>query len=297
MAHDQLRFEELTNTATRLAEVSLDPDKGLHKPFTRINYQNELDKRKFQMPEHLISLYHHPIYSSLTHEQRWRLSLLETINFFSINIHGERKLVQGLEDRLYLLSSLGGEWSVGNYLQHFIHEENAHTHMLAGYCYRYGNGVYKDYSIQINDPTLSVVGQELLFFGRVYVLETFLDYLNSTAMREENIDVTAREIHRFHHIEEARHMAFDRVVIRNCVAKMRELNQADELAVITKLLDEYGRGALMRLYVPKIYKEVGIENPSAVAREAQTEAGRKEVEKAWLATTRKFLCSQKLSCC
>ncbi|KDB06347.1 P-aminobenzoate N-oxygenase AurF [Burkholderia sp. lig30] len=285
----------LNDVATRLSVISLSPGKGLHQPFTRVTYQAELDRSRPQFPEELLSLYHHPIYASLSAEQKWTLGLLETVNFFSINIHGERKLVQGLEERLYVPSRFGGSWDIGNYLQHFIHEENAHTHMLAGYCYRYGDGVMKDYAIQVEEPRLSDVGTELLFFGRVFVLEMFLDYLNTGAMRDERLDVTVRQIHRFHHDEEARHMAFDREVIEFCVKRLEAAGLRDEMKLIAKLLDDYGRVAVKSLYSPVVYKKIGIKNPTAVAQEAQTIPRRIEIENAWRANARAFLDKMRLA--
>lgn len=279
----------LNDVARRLSSISLSPDKGLHQPFTRVAYQPTLDRNRPQFPEELLSLYHHPVYATLSAGQKWKLGLLETINFFSVNIHGERKLVQGLEERLYVPSRFGGAWDIGNYLQHFIHEENAHTHMLAGYCYRYGDGVMKDYAVQIEAPTLSDIGMELLFFGRVFVLETFLDYLNTTAMRDERLDVTVRQIHRFHHDEEARHMAFDREVIEFCVTQMQAAGLHDEMELIAVLLNTYGRVAMKSLYSPVVYRKVGIAHPTTVADEAQVIAPRIEIENAWRASARAFL--------
>jgi hypothetical protein len=286
LEHGQAKLNE---AARRLSLISLSLARGLHHPFTRVTYQTELDRNLPQFPEELLSLYHHPIYASLSAEQKWTLGLLETINFFSVNIHGERKLVQGLEERLYVPSRFGGSWDIGNYLQHFIHEENAHTHMLAGYCYRYGDGVMKDYAIQVEEPRLSDIGAELLFFGRVFVLEMFLDHLNTAAMRDERLDVTVRQIHRFHHDEEARHMAFDREVIEFCVAQAEAADLRDEMKTIAKLLDDYGRVAIKSLYSPVVYKKIGIENPTAVAQEVQTVPRRIEIENAWRSNARAFL--------
>lgn len=280
---------DLQGVARKLSAASLDPTRRIQNPFTRVQYQESLDRGRLQFPEHLLSLYYHPIYKELTPEQKWQLSLLETINFFSINIHGERKLVQGLEERLYVPSEVGGAWPVGDYMQHFIHEENAHTHMLAGYCYRYGDGVMKDYAIQVSDPQLSSIGQDLLFFGRVYILESFLDYLNSSAMRDESIDSTARDIHRFHHIEEARHMAFDRAVIRYCVCKVKSQGIADELDLIATLLKDYGKVALQSLYSPRVYKRIGLSEATSISREAQDVPARKVIELGWLGKTAGFL--------
>jgi len=285
----------LEDAAGRLSAISLSPDKGLHEPFTRVTYQETLDRSKLQFPEELLSLFHHPIYGELSEEQKWNLSLLETINFFSVNIHGERKLVQGLEERLYVPSRFNGSRLIGEYLQHFIHEENSHTYMLAGYCHRYGDGVMKDNAIQIENPEVSDIGAELLFFGRVFVLEMFLDYLNTYAMRDERLDTTARLIHRLHHHEEARHMAFDREVIELCVKLARENGLDDELSRIARLLDDYGRFALQSLYSPHVYKKMGIPDPMQVAHEAQRLPARVTVEQKWRAKTRESLSKMGLS--
>lgn len=274
--------DSVADTAKRLSAVSLKSINMINDPFNRIDYQETLNPDKLQFPESMLSLYYHPIYATLSDEQKWLLSIYETINFFSLNIHGERKLVQGLEDRLYTGFGLCSSWDAGDYLQHFIHEENAHSHMLAGYCYRYGQGVLKDYSRSMGDPSLSVVGQELLFFGRVYLFEMFLDHLNSAAMRDDSLDSTARQVHRYHHMEEARHMAFDRVVVATAVEKAKDQDLYSELKKIRGLLMEYGELAMQSLYNPKIYKMIGLPNPVDLAIEARQEQRRLEVEKNWL---------------
>lgn len=279
----------LEDAAGRLSAISLSPDKGLHDPFTRVAFQETLDRSRLQFPEELLSIFHHPVYGELNDEQKWNLSRLETINFFSVNIHGERKLVQGLEDRLYVPSRFNGSKLIGEYLQHFIHEENSHTYMLAGYCYRYGEGVMNNNAIEIENPELSDIGTELLFFGRVFVLEMFLDYLNTFAMRDERLDTTARLIHRLHHHEEARHMAFDRAVIELCVKLARAHGPGDELSRIANLLEDYGRVALQSLYSPHVYKKMGIPNPMELAREAQRLPARIAVEQQWREKTRAYL--------
>lgn len=147
----------------------------------------------------------------------------------------------------------------------------------------------------MEEPTLSDIGAELLFFGRVFVLEMFLDYLNTSAMRDERIDATVRQIHRFHHDEEARHMAFDREVIEFCVERAEAAGLRDEMKLIAKLLDDYGRVAIKSLYSPAVYKKIGIVNPTAVAQEAQTIPQRIAIENAWRSSSRAFLIKMRLA--
>jgi hypothetical protein len=289
MAELNFNAADLENVARKLSAISLDPAKGLHDPFTRVTYQESLDTDRLQFPEQMLSLYFHPIYKELTAEQKWKLSLHETVNFFSINIHGERNLVKDIEDRLYVKSTVGGAWHVGNYLQHFIHEENSHTYMLASYCYRYADGVMKDYSLKIGDPPLSRICQDLLFFGRVFIFETFLDYLNCNAMRDQSLDTTVRQIHRFHHMEEARHMTFDRAVISYCLAEARNQGLHNELEVVGDLLTNFGKIAVQRLYSPHAYSAVGIENAATISSEARAMPERVKMDQTWVAKSDKFL--------
>ncbi|MBL8573840.1 MAG: diiron oxygenase [Hyphomicrobiaceae bacterium] len=282
---ERIESEELMAKAAALSKTSLLVESGLDRPFTRVTYPESLDETRLQFPERLISLYHHPVWATLTGEQKWRLSLLETVNFFSVNIHGERRLIQGMEERLYSSARVGSSFITGDYLQHFIHEENAHTHMLAGYCFRYGGGVMRDNFMAIAQPELGLAGEELLFFGRVFVLETFLDFLNTRAMRDTTIGETARQIHEFHHFEEARHIAFDREVIRSMLRQI----PAAEVPVLREALRSFGEAALASLYVPKIYKEIGIERPTEVAREVREIPERRALETDWVSATRDFL--------
>lgn len=286
---EQVETQQLLAKAIALSKTSLKVESGLDEPFTRVKYPDSLDHSKLQFPEALISIYHHPAYANLDWEARWELGRLETINFFSVNIHGERRLIQGLEERLYSSARIGSSWEVGDYLQHFIHEENAHTHMMAGYCFRYGDGVMRDNGMSIVNPTLSLVGEELLFFGRVFVLETFLDFLNTRAMRDKTIDETARQIHEYHHFEEARHIAFDRETIRACVGKLKASENQTDLPLIKGALRAYCESAIATLYVPKIYKQVGLERPAELAREARQIPARKKLEEEWVSVTEAFL--------
>ena len=64
-----------------------------------MDYQSKLNSDVLQFPEEFLSLYHHPIYGDLSDEQKWKLSLLETVNFFSANIFGEQHLISHMEKK------------------------------------------------------------------------------------------------------------------------------------------------------------------------------------------------------
>jgi hypothetical protein len=279
----------LAHTATLLSRASY--EKGISKSLLRVPTPPALDRTRLQFPERLVSLYHHPVYQTLDDEQKWRLGLLETVNFFSINIHGERSLVRDLVLRVHRKSALGNSPVIHEYLQHFVHEENAHTFMLAGYCWRYADGVLKDQGLSVGDAALSPAGEELLTFGRTWVLESFLDFLNREAMRDDALDDVPRQIHRVHHIDEARHMTFDKAVIRACVERLRAEGRDGELAAIATQIAAYGRHAVRRLCNASIYKQLGLAQPMGLSWELEQIPERQEIEREWLASGKGFLAS------
>ena len=102
-------------------------------PYTYLEWPERLDPDQWQFSPELISLYETAAYKGLTEAQRKKLSFYETVNFFSLNIHGERPLVEGLARRLYQSDSQ----EVTPYLQHFLDEENKHMAYFGGFCMRY----------------------------------------------------------------------------------------------------------------------------------------------------------------
>ncbi|MEI9949024.1 MAG: diiron oxygenase [Pseudomonadota bacterium] len=280
--------DSIIRVAKVLTKASL--EKGVSQPFTRVTYPEQLDRACLQIPEQLLSLRHHALYSTLSDEQKWTLSLHEAINFFSVNIHGERALVRDLVARLYARTPLGDPRMVGEYLQHFIHEENSHTFMLAQYCNRYGDGVGKDFALSVSqDAELSPEGHELLSFGRTFVLESFLDFMNQAVMTDDTLDGTARQIHRFHHIDEARHMAFDRAVVETMAQRMLAEGKEQEVRQIGAQLVAYGELSFSRMSNPLVYRRLGLANPTQLSWEVAALPERQALGRKWLAAARLFL--------
>jgi len=224
------------------------------------------------MPLRLLSLADHPALTDLDNAGRWQLGLLETVNFFSLNIHGEQALVADLAERLYRQRGPGETPRLSRYLQHFIHEENSHTFMLAEFCTRYYGRVMPELMLPFDNPPLSRPGRDLLFFGRVFVLETFLDFFNRAAMRDDTIDPTARAVHRSHHLDESVHIAFDRAILAALCRHLAGRPEAGDIGTVALLLRKYAEYAFSRLVNPRVYRELGLRDPLRIAREVQASA-------------------------
>ncbi len=153
--------------------------------------------------------------------------------------------------------------------------------------HRYAAGVRPVPSPAASDLGLSPVGKELLFYGNVFVLESFLGHLNQASMADDSLDVTTRHIHRLHYLDEARHIAFDKVVIREAVDQLRESGLDGELDVIADQLRQTELWALRSTVDHRAYIAAGVDDVGTVLSEVLEL--RRPLHERWMASPRQFL--------
>ena len=135
MTDDKSKTKRLEAVTARLSALSI---AQYTNPYQLFSWPARAADDWPAMSEDLLSLSGHPVVATLTDEQRWRLALLEAVNFFSLNIAGERELMTGLAQRIHR----GRAPSLSGYLQHFLQEENAHTVVFSRFCLDYGGMIY-----------------------------------------------------------------------------------------------------------------------------------------------------------
>lgn len=276
-------MDVVLETAKKLSDASL---RKLYNPFDRVDYDDMLDDTKFHFSEEYISIFHEPEYVTLTFDEKKRLSLLEMVNYFSINIYGEQSLIQEFEKRLYRDGSICEGFAASQYLQKFIHEENSHTFMLAEYCHRYHGSLFRNKTIDTTRGELSFEATELLMYGRTLLLERFLAYFNKLIMHDDRVDRTTRACNRAHLLDEVRHIEWDRTVIGHYMSVLREKGNDAEIESIKSALAVYLDTAFKMLHNPKVYKLMDFDNNLELAkrsllnprRAAQISEWRKYVE-------------------
>src|SRR5690554_52372 len=268
----------IESTAIKLSNASL---KKMYNPFERITYE-ELKPGQLQFPETLISIYHEDEYTQLSQEKKVYLSLLEMVNFFSMNIYGEQSLIKEFENRLYRNKTSAEGYNASRYLQHFIHEENSHTFMLSEYCHKYAGFIYKNRTLEIPREDMSFEAQELLMYGRTIVLERFLAYLNSCASHDKSLGQTTRDCNKAHLTDEVRHIAWDREVINYYRAELEKKSGHVEIKLVSKALYDYLNTAFQMLYNPRCYKEVGISDPLGLVKRAKANSERQQSLEEWV---------------
>lgn len=270
-------MDVVESTAIKLSNASL---KKLYNPFDRITYL-ELKSDQLQFPETLISIYHEDEYHQLSQEEKAYLSLLEMVNFFSMNIYGEQSLIREFESRLYRNKSSAEGYNASRYLQHFIHEENSHTFMLSEYCHKYAGFIYKNRTLEIPRENMSFEAQELLMYGRTMVLERFLAYLNARASHDESLGQTTRHCNKAHLTDEVRHIAWDREVISYYRNELEKKSRYKEIRLVTEALHDYLDIAFQMLYNPRCYKAAGIADPLGLAKRAKANPERQKSLEEW----------------
>jgi len=260
-----------------LAELSAVSEDTFIDPRS-VEWPAQVDPDAWYYTPELISLYGTEYWEVLDEQQRKRLALAEAVNFFSLNIHGEKYLISEISRRLY--SSDQNELS--RYLTHFIDEEARHMMYFSGFCRRYGGKVYADRTLQFEDsgnPELEM----FLLFARINVFEEIADHHNRIMAKDERLAPIAREINRIHHFEEMRHLAFGRRFLRHCLDQHIDTWEEERRNTLRKHLSGYLEFVWKQYCNPDAYEDAGIAGAfdvwQQVARSPATTAHRNAVNR------------------
>ncbi len=255
----------LEATVERLCRVSVE---NFIDPFSRLEWPDRIDEDAWYTSPELISLHGTPAYEELSLPQRKRLGFFEAVNFFSLNIHGERMLIEGLARRLYRR----GQETISPYLHHFLDEENKHMTYFGRFCTRYAGKVYPEKKLPF--PQEFAPGEEdFLFFAKVLVFEEIVDVYNRRMARDERVAPIAREIHGLHHFEEARHLVFGRELVAELFERHREQWSDGVLRGVRRTLAAYLSATWKEYYNPEVYRDSGLASPFELRRAALASPG------------------------
>jgi hypothetical protein len=232
-----------------------------------LSWPDAVDPDGWYFTPELISLYGTPCWAGLDERQKKRLSFCEAVNFFSMNVHGEKYLISEISRHLYQDDAA----ELSRYLLHFVAEESRHMMCFAGFCTRYAGGIYTDRSVHpagSGDAELD----RFLLFARINVFEEIVDHYNRAMACDERLVPIAREINRIHHIEELRHLAFGRRFLSQCID--RHVSDWDERrrGELRHHLSGYLQCVWKQYCSPDAYADAGIEKAFDIWREAAASA-------------------------
>jgi hypothetical protein len=258
----------LTDTAARLSHLS---QRSYQNPYTVLDWPAAVEPEQewFSSPE-LLSLYGTPLWQGLDERTRRRLAFHEAANFYSLNIHGEKSLMQGLAARLYRRDLA----EVADYLHHFLDEENKHSIFFGGFCTRYAR-VYRTRQIAGTQTRPRDV-EDFLFFAKTMIFEEIADRYNWIQGRDIRLHQVARFINNNHHFEESRHLIFGRQLVAALWSACAPDWDGAQLADVRGELEQFFVASWREYYNPDVYADVGLDDPWGVAELAWAEPSQRE---------------------
>lgn len=256
--------KQLREASSRLTKISV---KNNYHVQEKVIFPEDMNLDQWFFSPELSSLSGTSYFIGLSDENKKLLSFYEAINFFCINIHGEKALLEGLTHRLYE----SDHSEIDQYLHHFIDEENKHMFLFGNFCQKYAKKIYTDR--KINFPKEYAAGEEeFLFYIKVFIFEEIVDYYNLTMGKDVRLEKTCQAINQNHHEDESRHLAFGRVMINYLFHRYKTAWTNQELVKIRQYIASFYQMTWREYYNPDVYKDIGIENPYKVAEEVYASA-------------------------
>ncbi len=248
---------DLLETVRRLSRLSRRHFRAAHEA---VDWPAELDRQEWCFSPELVSVYGTPTWERLDDAARRELGFREAVNFFSLNISGEKALMQGLAERLYSPRLA----DVSEYLHHFLDEENKHSVWFATFCLRYAGAIYPERKVAFASD-FCPQEEDLLFFARIVIFEQIVDAYNVAMGRDGRLAPVVRQINALHHADEARHLVFGQQLVAELWQRTSWTpEQAERLR---EYLGAYLVAVWRDYYNPAMYADAGLDNPWALARQ------------------------------
>lgn len=272
------RFIEILD---RLGEKAIE---DYYNPYRMFQWPERLPDGVFWMSEDLVTPYGTDLVDELGPDAMMRLSKWESINFYSLNVHGIRELLTEVVNRIHM----PGFEIPSDFFHHFIGEENEHMWFFAEFCRRYGGKIYPSMKLKsavIEDPEV----ENFLVFARILIFEEIVDHYNSQMADDESLHETIRQVNRIHHQDESRHIAFGRELVNLLHARVRDRATAESLREIEAYLKRYLVFSLQSLYSPMAYQDAGLPDPLGTRARLLADEGRRAVERRVIRKPMSFL--------
>ncbi|MEU1420696.1 diiron oxygenase [Kitasatospora sp. NPDC005751] len=272
------RFLEILD---RLTTKSID---DYYNPYKLFEWPDSLPEEMWWMSPELTTTHGTEAARRLTEKELHALSRYESINFYSLNVHGIRELLIEVTKRIHTT----GFETPSDFFHHFIGEENEHMWFFAEFCLRYGRKIYRQPAGANAEIPRSNV-ESLLVFARILIFEELVDHFNSRMALDDRLHETVRGINRIHHQDESRHIAFGRELVTALAADVRQTSTEEEMRDIAGYIRRYMTYSFETLYSPQVYRDAGIKDPHGLRRQLLESPQRAEFEQSVYRKTAKYL--------
>jgi hypothetical protein len=248
----------LRTVLDRLVAMS---ERDYYNPYRLFQWPESIDQGRFWMPPELLTVHGTEVGSELTEGQLQQLSKWESVNFYSLNVHGIRELLTEIVARIH---SPGYEIT-SEYLHHIIGEENEHMWFFATFCLKYAGKIYPNAAMAFAGPEIPEA-DTFLVFSRLLLFEELVDVFNQQMGTDGRLDPTIQKINSVHHQDESRHIAFGRQMVELLHAELRRTLPVDQLEALAAYLKRFMRSSAESLCSPAAFRDAGIEKPYEARR-------------------------------
>ena len=246
--------EEVATAVSRLTAAA---ENDYYNPYQTFDWPERIPDGALWMSEDLLSVHGTAAAAELDREQYLALTKWESINFYSLNVHGIRELMQEVVQRIHA----PGYEIPTPFFHHFLGEENEHMWFFAEFCLRYGGKLFANRAMAFPAEKHSALLDNFIVFSRILVFEQIVDHFNSRMAADTALPETIRAINRVHHQDESRHIAFGAQLVRALWERLREAGDEAELAAARQYVEKYIATSIQQLYSVDAYRDAGIPDP------------------------------------
>jgi hypothetical protein len=261
-----------------------------YNPYERFSWPDDVSLDRLWCDEDLLTTYGTDLHDRLSLAQKITLSKWEAINFFSLNVHGIRGVIEFVCQCIYEKRYD----DMSEYLHIFIAEENAHMWFFAAFCRRYAGKIYSTANFPLG-AVENPIERELYLFSGILIFEEFVDFYNHKVGCNGDVPEIVREINKQHHLDESRHVSFGREVVKELFSTiMSEDSSAETRERIAATCTGMIRYSISMMYNPQVYDDAGIveagnfTSASALRNWLRNNPGRKKHHGIWFRRTADF---------
>lgn len=272
---------EVSAAVDRLAAAAED---DYYNPYKTFEWPDSIPPGALWMSDDLVTVTGTAVAGELSREQYLALAKWESVNFYSLNVHGIRELMMEVVARIHA----PGYEIPTPFFHHFLGEENEHMWFFAEFCLRYGGKLYPNRAVAFPAGKQSELLDNFIVFSRILIFEQIVDHFNSRMAADTALPETIRAINRVHHQDESRHIAFGCQLVRALYERLQEAGDEAELRAARDYVKRYIDSSITQLYCIEAYRDAGIPEPYAFRNRVMADPAREAVHRAITARTTAF---------
>jgi hypothetical protein len=277
----------LARTIDSVVRQSID---SYYNPYKKFQWVESMPEARWWLSRDLMTVRGTHYEDEFSEQQLMTLSKWESINFYSLNIHGIRELIMEVAKRIY---SPGFELA-SKFFHLFIDEENGHMWFFAEFCQRYGSKIYEDKRIKLKPEFIEPDIETFQLFARILIFEEIVDFFNLHIGRDVTLHPLIRQINNVHHDDESRHIIFGRQIVKQLHEEIRARHSPEQLTILETYLKRFMIMSLESLYNPAVYRDAGIFEPYKIRTELLKDPARRPYHMQFLNRTIQFFMKEKI---